>query len=99
VTGEARSSIFADVPTVAESGVPGYAAVIHYGMVRRPYQPHHRGRLNAELRAALGSEDVRARIAEEAASRSRDAGPAGRGFAGRGGEVGALVRKLGIRSE
>src|SRR5260370_6475392 len=33
VTGEARSSIFPDVPTIAESGVPGYAAVIHYGMV------------------------------------------------------------------
>src|SRR5258708_39520150 len=33
VTGETRSSIFPDLPTVAESGVPGYVPVIHYAMV------------------------------------------------------------------
>ena len=66
VTGETRSPIFPDLPTIAEAGVPGYAAVIHYGMVA----PAGIGRalverLNAELRAALASEDVRARIADE----------------------------------
>ena len=33
VTGDTRLPILPDVPTVAESGVPGYVAVIHYGMV------------------------------------------------------------------
>jgi tripartite-type tricarboxylate transporter receptor subunit TctC len=66
VTGETRSSIFPDLPTVAESGVPGYVAVIHYGMVAPAgINRAIAERLNAELRAALSSEDVRARIAEE----------------------------------
>src|SRR5258708_5187941 len=68
VTGEARSSIFPDVPTIAESGVPGYAAVIHYGMVAPAgISRAIADRLSAELRAALSSEDVRARIADERA--------------------------------
>src|SRR5262249_51199976 len=66
VTGEARSSIFPNVPTIAESGVRGSAAVIHYGMVAPAgISRAIADRLSAELRAALGSEDVRARIAEE----------------------------------
>jgi tripartite-type tricarboxylate transporter receptor subunit TctC len=101
VTGEARSSIFPDVPTIAESGVPGYAAVIHYGMVAPAgINPAIADRLNAELRAALGSEDVRARIAEEggeALPGTRD--QQAKDLAEEEAKWGALVRKLGIRSE
>jgi tripartite-type tricarboxylate transporter receptor subunit TctC len=101
VTGEARSSIFPDVPTVAESGVPGYAAVIHYGMVAPAgINPAIADRLNAELRAALGSEDVRARIAEEggeALPGTRD--QQAKDLDEEEAKWGALVRKLGIRSE
>ena len=101
VTGEARSSIFPDVPTVTESGVPGYAAVIHYGMVAPAgISRVIADRLNAELRAALGSEDVRARIAEEggeALPGSRD--QQAKDLAEEEVKWGALVRKLGIRSE
>jgi len=101
VTGEARSSIFPEVPTVAESGVPGYAAVIHYGMVAPAgISRAIADRLNAELRAALGSEDVRARIAEEggeALPGSRD--QQAKDLAEEEVKWGALVRKLGIRSE
>jgi tripartite-type tricarboxylate transporter receptor subunit TctC len=101
VTGEARSSIFPDVPTIAESGVPGYAAVIHYGMVAPAgINPAIADRLNAELRAALGSEDVRVRIAEEGGeplpgTRDQQA----KDLAEEEAKWGALVRKLGIRSE
>jgi tripartite-type tricarboxylate transporter receptor subunit TctC len=100
VTGEARSPIFPDVPTIAESGVPGYAAVIHYGMVAPAgISPAIADRLNAELRAALGSEDVRARIAEEGG----EALPGtpdqqAKDMAQEEAKWGALVRKLGIRS-
>jgi tripartite-type tricarboxylate transporter receptor subunit TctC len=101
VTGEARSPIFPDVPTIAESGVPGYAAVIHYGMVAPAgISRAIADRLNAELRAALASEDVRTRIAEEGG----EALPGtpdqqAKDMAQEEAKWGALVRKLGIRSE
>jgi tripartite-type tricarboxylate transporter receptor subunit TctC len=57
-------------------------------------------RLNAELRAALGNEDVRARIADEggeplAGTPDQQAADIDRDEA----KWGALVRKLGMRSE
>ena len=101
VTGEARSSIFPDVPTIAESGVPGYAAVIHYGMVAPAgISRAVADRLSAELRAALGSEDVRARIAEEGGEPlPGTAEQQAKDLAEEEAKWGALVRKLGIRSE
>ena len=101
VTGEARSSIFPDVPTIAESGVPGYASVIHYGMVAPAgINRAIADRLNTELRAALANEEVRARIAEEGGeplpgTRDQQA----KDLAEEEAKWGALVRKLGIRSE
>src|SRR2546429_634115 len=58
VTGATRSPIFPDLPTVAESGLPGYEAVIHYGIVAPAGTPRTIvERLNADLRAALTSAD------------------------------------------
>jgi tripartite-type tricarboxylate transporter receptor subunit TctC len=101
VTGEARSSIFPDVPTIAESGVPGYAAVIHYSMVAPAgISRAIADQLNAELRAALGSEDVRARISEEGGEPlPGTADQQAKDLAEEEAKWGALVRKLGIRSE
>ncbi len=101
VTGETRSSIFPAVPTVAESGVPGYAAVIHYGMVAPAgISPAIAGRLNAELRSALASEDVRARIAEEGGEPlSGTPDQQAKDLAEEEAKWGAVVRKLGIKSE
>src|SRR5215468_6777329 len=101
VTGEGRSSIFPDVPTIAESGVPGYAAVIHYGMVAPAgISRAIADRLSAELRAALGSEDVRARIAEEGGEPlAGTADQQAKDLAEEEAKWGALVRRLGIRSE
>jgi tripartite-type tricarboxylate transporter receptor subunit TctC len=101
VTGEARSSIFPDVPTIAESGVPGYAAVIHYGMVAPAgISRAIADRLNAELRAALRSEDVRARIAEEGGEAlPATAEEQAKDLAEEEAKWGALVRRLGIKSE
>jgi tripartite-type tricarboxylate transporter receptor subunit TctC len=86
---------------VAESGVPGYVAVIHYGMVAPAgTSPAILERLNAELRAALESPDVRERIAEEggeALPGMPDQQAAD--IAEEEAKWGALVRKLGIRSE
>jgi tripartite-type tricarboxylate transporter receptor subunit TctC len=101
VTGEARSPIFPDVPTIAESSVPGYTAVIHYGMVAPAgISRAIADRLNAELRAALGSEDVRARIAEEGGEPLPGApDQQAKDLAEEEAKWGAVVRKLGIKSE
>ena len=101
VTGAARSPIFPDLPTVAEAGVPGYEAVIHYGMVAPAGTPRPIvARLNAELRAALNTDDVRARIADEGGESL--AGTPEQQAADIDQEEtkwGALVRKLGLRAE
>jgi tripartite-type tricarboxylate transporter receptor subunit TctC len=101
VTGDSRLDILPDVPTVAESGVPGYVAVIHYGMVAPAGTPRPIvQRLNAELNIALKSEDVRARIADEGGEPL--AGTPEQQAADIDAEEtkwGALVRKLGLKAE
>jgi tripartite-type tricarboxylate transporter receptor subunit TctC len=68
VTGLKRSPIFPDVPTVAEQGMPGFEAVLHYGIVAPAGTPRPIvDKLNAALRTALGSAEVHKRIATEGA--------------------------------
>ncbi|HEX5213646.1 MAG TPA: tripartite tricarboxylate transporter substrate binding protein [Pseudolabrys sp.] len=68
VTSLKRSPIFPDVPTVAEQGLPGFEAVLHYGIVAPAGTPGPVvDKLNAALRTALKSEDVHKRIATEGA--------------------------------
>ena len=63
-----RSTHFPDLPTVAESGLPGFDAVLNYGIVAPAGTPRAIvERLNRELRAALGSEEVRRRLIQEGA--------------------------------
>jgi tripartite-type tricarboxylate transporter receptor subunit TctC len=101
VTGDTRLAILPDVPTVAESGVPGYVAVIHYGMVAPAGTPKAiTERLNAALNDALKSDDVKARIIDEGG----DAliGTPEQQAADIDAEEtkwGALVRKLGLKAE
>jgi len=57
-----------DTPTIAESGVPGFEAVLRYGLVAPAGTPRPIvDRLNRALRAALESEEVRNRLAIEGA--------------------------------
>jgi tripartite-type tricarboxylate transporter receptor subunit TctC len=68
VTGAKRSSVLPDVPTVAEAGLPGYEAVLHYGLVAPAGTPRPIiDKLNAALRLALGDESLRQRLATEGA--------------------------------
>ena len=68
VTGLKRSSSFPDLPTVAEQGLPGFEAVLHYGIVAPAGTPQPIvDRLNAALRAALDDPKVRGHIATEGA--------------------------------
>jgi tripartite-type tricarboxylate transporter receptor subunit TctC len=68
VTGLKRSATFPDVPTVDEQGLPGFEAVLHYGIVAPAGTPRPIvDKLNAALRAALNSDEVHRRIATEGA--------------------------------
>ena len=54
VTGLKRSPIFPDLPTVAEAGLPGFEAVLHYGIVAPAGTPKPIvDKLNAALRQAV----------------------------------------------
>lgn len=64
VTGAKRSHVLPDVPTVAESGVPGYEASTWNGIVAPAGVPKAVvAKLNAEINRALGSATVRERFA------------------------------------
>jgi tripartite-type tricarboxylate transporter receptor subunit TctC len=63
VTGSARSPLFPDVPTVAEAGLPGYEAELHYGIVAPGGTPPAIiAKLNRALNAALAEDDVKSRM-------------------------------------
>jgi tripartite-type tricarboxylate transporter receptor subunit TctC len=66
VTSAARSELLPEVPTIAQAGLPGFSAVIHYGLLAPLGTPREIiGELNMALRDALSADDVRARLAAE----------------------------------
>ena len=66
VTGLKRSLIFPDVPTVTESGVPGYETVLHYGIVAPAGTPKPIiDKLSAALREAMNAPDTKERMAAD----------------------------------
>ena len=61
-----RSPLLPDVPTIAESGLPGFSAIITYGLAAPAGTPRVIvDRLNKELNAALEDGELRARVATE----------------------------------
>jgi tripartite-type tricarboxylate transporter receptor subunit TctC len=68
VTSITRSSLTPDLPTVAESGVPGFEAVLRYGLVAPAGTPRPViDRLSGALQETLALADVRGRLALEGA--------------------------------
>jgi tripartite-type tricarboxylate transporter receptor subunit TctC len=68
VTGSRRSPIFPDLPTAAESALPGYEAVLHYGIVAPAGTPRAIvEKLSAALRTAVMSEELKTRLADNGA--------------------------------
>jgi tripartite-type tricarboxylate transporter receptor subunit TctC len=64
VTGSTRSSIFPDVPTVAESGLPGYESVQTFGILAPKGTPRPIvDKLNGALREALALNEVKMKLA------------------------------------
>lgn len=68
-TGDKRSEILPDVPTVAEAGVPGYEATIWLGIMAPAGTPKEIvDRLNAEIGKALAKPSIREGWAKQGAA-------------------------------
>ena len=68
VTTPERSNLLSDVPTIAESAVPGFSAAIRYGLVAPAgTSAAIVERLSHALRAAVMSEEVGERMLSEGA--------------------------------
>lgn len=66
VTSKKRFSLLPDVPTVDESGLPGFEAVLRYGLLAPAGTPKAVvDRLNKELSAMVNTDEVKKRINQE----------------------------------
>jgi tripartite-type tricarboxylate transporter receptor subunit TctC len=101
VAGPTRSSLLPDVPTVSEAGLPGFEAVLHYGLMVPAGTPRDIvTRLNTALRDLVNSEDVKQRIRADGgdplpSSPEEYAADIDREEA----KWSALIKKLGLRIE
>ena len=63
VASPTRSSLLPNVPTIAEAGLPGFDASLYYGLIAPAGTPRPIiDKLNAALRAALASDEVKNRL-------------------------------------
>jgi tripartite-type tricarboxylate transporter receptor subunit TctC len=68
VSSAKRSGVLPELPTLAETGVPGFDVALRYGLVAPAGTPRPIiERLNKELNIALASDDVKKRLATEGA--------------------------------
>jgi tripartite-type tricarboxylate transporter receptor subunit TctC len=66
VTSKKRFSLLPDVPTLDESGMPGFEAVLHYGLLAPAGTPKEIvDKLSAELRKLVDTDEVKQRIHAE----------------------------------
>jgi tripartite-type tricarboxylate transporter receptor subunit TctC len=64
VTSAKRSPLLPDVPTVAETGLPGYEVNSWYGVFAPPAMaPNLITKINADVIAVLGNADIKERLA------------------------------------
>ena len=101
VTGPRRSPILPELATATEKDLPGYEAVLHYGLLAPAGTPKPVvDKLNAALRSALTAPEIRARIVDDggdplSSSPEEHAADIDKEETKWGG----LVRKLGLRAE
>ncbi len=101
VTSPTRFSLLPNVPTADETGMPGFIAVLHYGLVAPKGTPQGViDRLNKELRALATADEVKKRIATEGGD-PLISSPAefDADIASEMDKWGALVRKLNLKVE
>ncbi len=101
VLGRDRFSLLPNVPTANELGLPGFEAVLHYGLLAPAGTPQPIiDRLNGELRKLVASPDVQARIRTEGGDRLTSS-PAeyAADIDREATKWGALIRKLDLKVE
>ena len=101
MAGHARSAALPDVPTAAESGLPGFEATFYYGLLAPAGTPRPIiERLNKELRSIVESEEMTRRIVADGADPI--AGTPEQYAANivrEEGKWAALIKKLGLKIE
>jgi tripartite-type tricarboxylate transporter receptor subunit TctC len=101
VAGAVRSAALPDVPTAAESGLPGFEAVQYYGLAAPAGTPRPIiDRLNKELRGVLNSADMKQRLIADGS----DPAPStpeeyADNIRREEGKWAALIKKLGLKIE
>jgi tripartite-type tricarboxylate transporter receptor subunit TctC len=101
VTAAARSAAVPNVPTAAESGLPGFEAVQYYGLAAPAGTPRPIiDRLNKELRGILNSDDMKKRLVD-AGSDPAPSTPEeyAANIQREEGKWAALIKKLGLKIE
>ena len=100
-TGAQRSPVLPDLPTIAESGLPGYEASLWYGFVgpaRMP--PEIVQRLNTEIAAILAQPDTREKLASQGVdARSTTPDEFARILTADVARWAKVVQKLGLQAE
>jgi len=101
VTGRRRSALLPDLPTIAESGLPGYEASSWYGVLVPAGTPRaivlH---LNEAILKCLEEPDVQARLAADGAEAAGGSPEEfGEHIAAESARLGRLIRSLGIHLE
>jgi tripartite-type tricarboxylate transporter receptor subunit TctC len=101
VTSKQRFSLLPDVPTFDESGLPGFEAVLHYGLLApKGTPPEIVERLSAELRKLADDPEVKKRIRMEGGDpRTSTAAEYAADIDKEETKWGTLVRKLGLKVE
>jgi len=96
-----RSSHLPDVPTSAEAGLPGFESGLNYGLLAPAGTPRPIiERINRELRIAIDSPDVRARIAADGGDPMPSSPEEYTADIQKENERwGVLIRKLGLKVE
>jgi tripartite-type tricarboxylate transporter receptor subunit TctC len=101
VTANKRSAAVPDVPTAAESGLPGFEAVQYYGLAVPAGTPRPIiERLNKELRAVLASDEMKKRLVDDGADPTPSTPEEyAANIAREEAKWAALVQKLGLKIE
>ena len=96
-----RTSLLPDVPTFAESGLPGFESVLHYGLLAPAGTPQPIvDRLNAELRKLVDTDEVKKRIHLEGGDPlTSSADEYAADIDKEEAKWGALIRKLNLKIE
>lgn len=99
VTSLKRATALPDIPTIDESGVPGYEVVNWFGTVAPPATPRHLIELlHNEIKRALANTDIRNRLATEGSEIVATTPEAFRAFLAKDVEKWArVVKTAGIR--